>query len=135
MSPGTKSTKGARASLGKCPRCGRRLALRVGLSKTGRPYNYLGCSNAVCEERETASLRSGIVAPSARQKRYTPEESIAALRFVAGLVQEGERVLEACRICGISHTVYYQWREKYGALVAWRPKPMREASAGNDGAD
>jgi len=43
-------------------------------------------------------------------KKHKPEEAVAKLRQVDGLVSQGQSVAEAIRAIGVTEVTYYRWR-------------------------
>ena len=50
------------------------------------------------------------------RKRFTTEQIIHHLRAVEVEIAKGKRVVEACKVIGVTEQTYYRWRKVYGGL-------------------
>src|SRR4051794_25304870 len=66
-----------------------------------------------------------------RTKRHTPEEIVAKLRQVDGLVAQGTPVADAIRAIGVTEVTYYRWRQEYGGLKSNQVKRMKALETEN----
>jgi transposase-like protein len=66
------------------------------------------------------------------QKKDKPEEIVAKLRQVDGLVSQGRSVSEA--VCAISVTpfTYYRWRKKFGGLKGDQVERLKDLGKENE---
>ena len=46
------------------------------------------------------------------KKRYNAEEIIHKLREADVLIAQGKRVLETCKLLGVTEQTYYRWRKE-----------------------
>jgi len=65
--------------------------------------------------------------PGMKQKRFTEEQIIKALKEVDG----GAEVRDVCRRLGVSEQSFYRWRRKYGGLEVSEAKRLRELETEN----
>ena len=65
------------------------------------------------------------------RKRYKPEEIIAKLRQVDGLVSQGATMADAIRQIGVSEVTFYRWRQEFGGLKADQVKRLKELEREN----
>jgi transposase-like protein len=65
------------------------------------------------------------------RKRHKPEEIVAKLRQVDGLVAQGQTVADAVRSIGATEVTYYRWRQEYGGLKADQVRRLKELEAEN----
>ena len=56
------------------------------------------------------------------------EQQIA---FVLRQAEEGTAVAEVCRKAGISEGTYYVWRKKFGGLMPWEMKRLKQLEEEN----
>jgi putative transposase len=66
-----------------------------------------------------------------RTKRHPPEEIVAKLRQVDGLVAQGTPVADAIRAIGVTEVTYYRWRQEYGGLKSNQVKRMKALETEN----
>jgi putative transposase len=60
------------------------------------------------------------------RKRYKPEEIVAKLRQVDGLVSQGQNMVDAIRQIGVSEVTYYRWRQEFGGLKSEQVKRLKD---------
>ena len=66
-----------------------------------------------------------------RKKAHTPEEIVAKLRQVEGLVGQGKTVADAVRAIGVTEPTYYRWRTEFGGLKLDQVKRLKELEREN----
>lgn len=64
------------------------------------------------------------------QKKHKPEEIVAKLRQVEGLVSQGRPVAEAIRAIGVAAFTYY--RKEFGGLKSDQVKLLKELEKENE---
>src|SRR5262245_60145579 len=64
-------------------------------------------------------------------KRYKPEEIVAKLRQVDGLVSQGQNMVDAIRQIGVSEVTYYRWRQEFGGLKTEQVKRLKDLELEN----
>lgn len=57
-----------------------------------------------------------------KKSRYTETQVVKLLKEVAA----GRKVNKVCRVYGISDATYYNWKSKYGGMVASDVKRLKE---------
>ena len=62
-----------------------------------------------------------------RSKRFTEEQIIGILKQV----QSGMKIVDLCRLHGISDATFYSWRTKYGGLEVSEAKRLKTLEAEN----
>jgi putative transposase len=65
------------------------------------------------------------------RKIYKPEEIIAKLRQVEVLTSQGQAVIDAVRLIGVTDATYYRWRQEYGGLKLDQVKRLKELETEN----
>src|SRR3954471_8887195 len=75
-----------------------------------------------CEPKEDGSMS---------RKRHKPEEIVAKLRQVDGLVAQGTPVADAIHTIGVTEVTYYRWRQEYGGLKSDQVKRMKALETEN----
>jgi putative transposase len=65
------------------------------------------------------------------RKRHKPEEIVAKLRQVDGLVSQGQSVADAVRAIGVTEVTNYRWRQEYGGLKIDQVRRMKNLEAEN----
>src|SRR3978361_525135 len=65
------------------------------------------------------------------RKHHKPEEIVAKLRQVEGLVGQGKPVAEAVRAIGVTEATYYRWRAEYGGLKLDQVKRLKQLEQEN----
>jgi putative transposase len=63
-----------------------------------------------------------------KQKRYTPEQIVYALKQA----EAGEKVIELCRKLGISEATFYNWRKQYGDMGVSEVRELRQLREENN---
>ena len=65
------------------------------------------------------------------RKHHKPDEIVARLRQVDGLVAPGQAVAEAIRAIGVSEVTHCRWRREFGGLKADQVKRLKDLEAEN----
>jgi transposase-like protein len=65
------------------------------------------------------------------KKRHKPEEIVAKLRQVDGLVSQGQSLADAVRSIGVTEVTYYRWRQEYGGLKTDQVKRLKDLETEN----
>ena len=65
------------------------------------------------------------------RKKHKPEEIVAKLRQVDGLMAQGRLVADAVRAIGVTEVTYYRWRNEYGGLKGDQVKRLKELETEN----
>ncbi len=66
------------------------------------------------------------------QKKDKPEEIVAKLRQVDGLVSQGRSVSEAVCAIGVTPFTYYRWRKKFGGLKGDQVERLKDLGKENE---
>ncbi len=66
------------------------------------------------------------------KKVRTAEEIILKLRKIETLVNQGKRIVQACREAGISDHTYYKWRREYGGLNIDQARELKKLKQENE---
>ena len=62
-----------------------------------------------------------------KSKRFTEEQIIGILKQA----QSGMKIIDLCRLHGISDATFYNWRSKYGGLEVSEAKRLKTLEAEN----
>lgn len=62
-----------------------------------------------------------------KSKRYTDEQIIGILKQA----QAGMKIVDLCRLHGISDVTFYNWRSKYGGMEVSEAKRLKSLEAEN----
>ncbi len=62
-----------------------------------------------------------------KSKRFTEEQIIGILKQA----QAGMKVVELCRMHGISDVTFYNWRSKYGGMEVSEAKRLKDLESEN----
>ena len=62
-----------------------------------------------------------------RSKRFTEEQIIGILKQA----QSGMKIVDLCRLHGISDATFYNWRTKYGGMEVSEAKRLKTLEAEN----
>ena len=62
-----------------------------------------------------------------KKSKYSEYQIISILKEV----EQGQKVADVCRQHGISPSLYYQWKSKYGGLEASEVKRIKELESEN----
>ena len=62
-----------------------------------------------------------------KSKRFSEEQIIGILKQA----QTGMKVVDLCRMHGISDVTFYKWRTKYGGMEVSEAKRLKTLEAGN----
>ena len=62
-----------------------------------------------------------------KSKRFTEEQIIAILKQA----QSGMKIVDLCRLHGISDATFYNWRTKYGGMEVSEAKRLKALEAEN----
>jgi putative transposase len=57
-----------------------------------------------------------------RPRRYSEKQIIDILKHA----QDGMKIIELCRIYGITDTTFYNWRSKFGGMIATPAKRVKQ---------
>jgi transposase-like protein len=66
-----------------------------------------------------------------KRKRHSPDQVIAKLREVEGLLSAGTTLAEAAKRLGVSEQTLIRWRNAYGGLKAQDMKKLKELEREN----
>jgi hypothetical protein len=64
-------------------------------------------------------------------KKHRPEEVLARLRQVGGMISQGQSVAKAIRAIGVTEITYYRRRREFGELKSDQVRSMKELEAEN----
>ena len=62
-----------------------------------------------------------------KSKRFTEEQIIGILKQA----QSGMKIVDLCRLHGISDATFYNWRTKYGGMEVSEAKRLKDLEAEN----
>jgi transposase-like protein len=63
--------------------------------------------------------------------KHRPEEALAKLRQVDGLVSQGQSVAKAIRAIGVTEVTSYRWRREFGGLKSDPVQRLKQLEAEN----
>lgn len=64
-------------------------------------------------------------------RKRKPEEIVAKLRQVDVLVSQGQSVVDAVRLIGVTDVTYYRWRSEFSGLKTDQVKRMKDLELEN----
>lgn len=65
------------------------------------------------------------------RKRHKPEEIVAKLRQVDVMVSQGQSVVDAVRMIGVTEVTNYRWRQEFGGLKSDQVKRLKDLGVEN----
>jgi transposase-like protein len=60
------------------------------------------------------------------RKTYPPEKIVRKLREAEVLINQGNTIVQASRLLGITEQTYYRWRKQYGGMQISQAKRLKE---------
>ena len=66
------------------------------------------------------------------QKKDKPEEIVAKLRPVDGLVSQGRSVSQAVRAISVTPFTHYRWRKKFGGMKGDQVERLKDLGKENE---